>query len=413
MRTSSNSGIEFVEAGRLGHLLLRLAKNCTSLDIAVAFLSQQGYQMLEPTLRGVLGRKLPVKMVVGLSSLLRITDKKAVEDLIDLSVETAPEGRKPLLRLKYYNNPGFHPKLFVFRQGANKVSVVIGSSNLTKGGQLYNTEANVLLVSPNSGFTSSVKDFWKRVWKNGDILRESKLKRYKGQKQSRFRQTSRKKGSLPITQLPPPSSEFDMKFRGRLPEVRKWWKISPGTQGNAWSEVWYPTIDDRGVGIIAIGWEEVGDLSRFREALQENNLAPLRQAIKETAKTEVWKTKRMPYRPTWKVPRAIDYETETLANYTGWRGEKGPLKVGDGVVAYSRRSVFGIGQIKGEYSYDESLPWQNHSREVQWFRVTQTPLKAPQRLVRALGIGKWPTITSITDQWVLRDVLRLPQWNSS
>jgi len=397
----------------MGHLLLRLARKCASLDIAVAFLSREGYEILEPTLRGLLVRESPVRMVVGLSNLLRITDEKAVGNLVDLSGETRPRrGSNPLLQLRYYNNAGFHPKIFIFHRSAKEIDVVVGSSNLTKGGQLSNTEANVLLVSPDSDFVSSVKDFYERVWENADELAETKLEKYKGRKRNTAERTSGKRGSLPVTKLPPPSSSFNIGLPDKIPDIKTWWKIAPGTKGEAWSEVWYPNIDDKGVGVAAIGWEEVGDLSGFQKTLQRNDLAPLRSAVLETARRIGWKTKRLPHRPIWKVPRAVDYATETLASFTGWWREKNPLRVGQGLIAYSNRSVYGIGQIKGDYNYDEGLPWQNHCREVKWFRVKRSPPKAPPRLIRELGVGKWQTITPIDSSEIIRVALKLPQWNS-
>jgi HKD family nuclease len=73
------------------------------------------------------------------------SDPHAIERLRKLAAKYSEN-----LKLKYFRplkNRIFHPKLFIFGNGASSTSAIIGSSNLTGGGLMKNHEANLWVQS--------------------------------------------------------------------------------------------------------------------------------------------------------------------------------------------------------------------------------------------------------------------------
>ncbi len=108
--------------------------------MAVAFVSAQGLQLLEPSIRRCLERAGYVEFLVGLD--LSVTDPQALRTLHRWSQDYGNVACYCLTEL----GPSvvYHPKLYVFRAG-EEVRFVVGSSNLTEGGLRQNIEVNALV----------------------------------------------------------------------------------------------------------------------------------------------------------------------------------------------------------------------------------------------------------------------------
>jgi HKD family nuclease len=367
----------------------QLAAKCTGIDVAVAFLTREGYNIVEPVLTKVLDSGHPVRMVVGLSDHLRVTDKEAVGDLMSLKSRY----RDGLLKLRSYNNPGFHPKLFLFKNGT-EIQVIVGSSNLTKGGQRDNTEANVRVRHPSPSFRESVEGFYSRVWAHAKKLTRERLGRYHGR--PKFSQVAPgKHDKNPVDDLPPAAGSNGP---SRLPRLRKWWKLAPGYKGEVWLD-WYDDISTDNKGIVSIGWDWVGNLNMYRRDIERLRSAVVRLSRRKRRRTDSG-------RPEWKSPKAIGRITHTLANFAGW-GEK-PVRKGDGIIAYSNKSVYAMGEVIGGYLYRPEAPRHKHSRTVRWYKYVKAPPRATQSLVDYLG--RYNTLMQIERDSAVESAWNLIQW---
>jgi len=104
--------VSFLESGDVLSVAESLIPQCDQVDIAVAFLKDSGYQSIRNEIVDFLRSGNKIRLIVGLSGFC-ITDPSPLEDLLEVR-DTLK--RKNSLRLKYYSNTQFHPKLLIFRQ---------------------------------------------------------------------------------------------------------------------------------------------------------------------------------------------------------------------------------------------------------------------------------------------------------
>lgn len=153
----------FLESGEVLATIKNLMLQCNQIDMAVAFLKESGYQSIRSTLVEFLKHGNSVRIIVGLSGYC-ITDPEPLEDLLAVK-DTLKQKR--LLRLKYYSNTQFHPKILILRQN-NIIHAIVGSSNFTQGGWGGNVEANVLIEGTLAD--QVIKDivlFFNKLWNGG------------------------------------------------------------------------------------------------------------------------------------------------------------------------------------------------------------------------------------------------------
>lgn len=97
----------------------------SGVDIIVSFIKKSGYDKLEPFLKSVLNKNIPIRVLT--STYMSITDPIALSKLLDLLGEG---------NVKLYNGgaPSFHPKAYFFKNGKNieKSYILIGSSNISE-----------------------------------------------------------------------------------------------------------------------------------------------------------------------------------------------------------------------------------------------------------------------------------------
>lgn len=117
------------------------------LKFAVAFVSSSGLSLIEPYLRECLEMRGRAEFLVGLD--LLTTEPKALRMLYEMSQAGLP------ITCFCYSDPSrpaasiYHPKLYLIA-AQDEVTIVIGSSNLTKGGLKNNVEINAV-VQANRG----------------------------------------------------------------------------------------------------------------------------------------------------------------------------------------------------------------------------------------------------------------------
>ena len=149
-----------------------------------------------------------------------------------------------------------------------------------------------------------------------------------------------------------PIKQMDNKFQ------RAYWKIAPGEQASQWEE----QLTNK---VIAIGWNEIGDLSN-------RNTNEITEDIK----------KNYPDSSNAVIPQFNDFLS---------------VKEGDIVVANKGFSkIVGIGRIIGDYKYRPDLTF-SHTYPVEWFDTTERNI-SPQK-------GIWRKTVSRISQQLYEEII--------
>jgi MoxR-like ATPase len=120
----------------------------------------------------------------------------------------------------------------------------------------------------------------------------------------------------------------------------RYWAIGVGEAGRLWNE-----FQERGV--VAIGWDELGDLRRFAT----------REAIADEIRT--------------KYNRDIEPKNDSRACYQFVH----EMQEGDFVIAkLGRRRLLGLGVIQSDYQFSSARPEYCNFRRVKWLRVATLDL---------------------------------------
>jgi 5-methylcytosine-specific restriction protein B len=106
-----------------------------------------------------------------------------------------------------------------------------------------------------------------------------------------------------------------------------YWKFAPGENANRWEEFYE-------LGIMAIGWKDIGDLNNYTT----EELADALNVENSSNSNQIW----------------------NLENFRD-------ASIGDVIIANKGRSkCLGIGVIEGEYFYDDKRSDYKHTRKVKW-----------------------------------------------
>ncbi len=124
-----------------------------NVDIAVAFFSSS--DLVNELLKNQCRIRLIIRLAPG-------TNPINLREIIN----------KPGLEIRYYTGKNFHPKLYVFQD-----KIIIGSSNLTKGGTLYNQEINISIDRNDKRF-DKLKNLFNSYWDEAIPLNTEILDEY-------------------------------------------------------------------------------------------------------------------------------------------------------------------------------------------------------------------------------------------
>lgn len=128
-----------------GEELLESLEWASDVRIATAFVKGSGVSRLHDSFERVLARGGEIQVVYGLD--FRITDPEAIEEFISLA-----DGNPDSVKHYAYSDWGlalshvFHPKLYVCAGSEGSARVLMGSSNLTRGGLWSNFEVNAVIA---------------------------------------------------------------------------------------------------------------------------------------------------------------------------------------------------------------------------------------------------------------------------
>jgi len=215
--------VEFLEACDLLPKIRDLSLALTNGKIAMAYMRRKGFQLLLKPLHLTSSREfrnsgVRLKFLVGLSERQFITDYEPLEQLLRVRTKLGGDSRR--LQIRYYNDPRFHPKMFIFTSGKS-AALLIGSSNITKGGLEGNKEANLILEETTEHVAiQNANEFFDQLWDRAKKLTQKALEVYRQDKKEyeKARPSGPELGRLPMGDLPrgpfPKKEELNLYIEG-------------------------------------------------------------------------------------------------------------------------------------------------------------------------------------------------------
>ncbi|MCD6239173.1 MAG: phospholipase D family protein [Thermotogae bacterium] len=136
--------------------------------IAVAYLNEGGLGYI----RDLITKVKKTKIIVCLDPW--VTDGESLEKLITIS-SVECHFYEPNDSAGY-----FHPKMFIFKHNNMEYSIILGSSNLTERGLIYNMEANLYYSDLLQSDAEQFIEFFNVSFKNSKLLTTDIIKKFKG-----------------------------------------------------------------------------------------------------------------------------------------------------------------------------------------------------------------------------------------
>lgn len=361
--------VSFLDGASLADKLPDLMSKSVQLDMAMAYVKIGALRTLLKNANKLLRQGSPLRIVFGLSSRHGITDNESAELLLKLS-------RRKAVTVKKWNNCGFHPKLLILH--GHHPCVVVGSANLTIAAQSTNAEANILVENATPQLMQDAVKFFEHYFIPAPNLTRKDVDAYKLHTSGKI---SRERGAGRRYEEDEFPSPLQRKHGlGRL-RPKRIWKIAPGKDAKRWPE-WLKLIDEDGEGVVAVGWDEVGDLNGF------NSYESLRKAVTQTVRT-LWPDSR------------TKYITDQLWTF------KTDISEGDVFIVYSESRVLGVAEVTSESRYQywgfKTISYGNQINVKYWW-YKDWPRRADDRIVETLG--KHGTLQLVEENWLWEYLLR-------
>ena len=361
----------FLDGPALAEKIPELMASCTGLDMAMAYVKIGGLRTLTKSMDKLISFGVPIRVIFGLSQRQGITDKSSAESMLNISRHRNVDVRK-------FNNPGFHPKLFIF---TGKIpSIVVGSANLTEAAQSQNAEANILVEDPNPQLLQDVLKFFNYYFDSAPKLKPKDVEMYSPREPhgGRVFVGGPREDSLP--------SPVKRKRELKILRPERLLKIAPGRDACYWAE-WVKMIDDDGEGFIAIGWD-VGTLNNF------SSYDSLREAVARAK--PIWDKE-------WDTNIRVKYVTDELWGFK-------TISEGDVIIVYSQSRVLGIAKVTKDsyyhYKKEKTISYE-HQMNVKYVWYKEWPRRSDSKIVNALG--KQGTLRLVENEWLWNYLLeKLP-----
>lgn len=158
-------GFEDKSTNAVGNYLMNYLsqKDFHSFTGISAFASESGVYGLTSYLNTARPNFTNLNLIVGVD--LQGTSKEALEEILALNINSYVFYQK--------EQPVFHPKIYLF-EGANEFKIIIGSSNLTRGGLFTNVESSVLVEFDSTdkvglSLLSELKNYYKSLFDFSDL----------------------------------------------------------------------------------------------------------------------------------------------------------------------------------------------------------------------------------------------------
>lgn len=118
-------------------------KRSENVSIAVAFLKNSGMESIRKSIEESKNNGTKISIITGLD--FGITDSESLRELLDMGISC-----------NVIDDINYHPKMYIFETGGDNATMIVGSSNLSKGGLFTNYEANIIVTGKVS--ESPIKD---------------------------------------------------------------------------------------------------------------------------------------------------------------------------------------------------------------------------------------------------------------
>ena len=134
--------------------ILKSFQGANEIWIAVAFLKTSGLKLIFDEIKNAVSRDAKIKIIVGTDFF--ITEPDAIRSLLDLFLGNE---NTTLSFAVQKRNAAFHPKLYCFMT-KEQATLITGSSNLTNGGLIDNTElCSVITTSMDDDAFLSIRSY--------------------------------------------------------------------------------------------------------------------------------------------------------------------------------------------------------------------------------------------------------------
>lgn len=138
----------------LYEVLKNILPKCKKFDFIVSFIRFSGIQLLLDTFAELETKGIEGRIIT--TNYMAITERKALETILKFKN----------IKLRFYDarKSGFHPKGYIF-YFKDDISIIIGSSNLTKGGIKSNIEWSIEnIISKEDKRSSKILDEYENMW---------------------------------------------------------------------------------------------------------------------------------------------------------------------------------------------------------------------------------------------------------
>ena len=148
------------------HEIVSQLDKCDSFSFSVAFIKQSGLASIRQQLVDLKKNNKRGRIVT--SNYLHFNDPEMFRDLLKIDN----------IDVRIYEEKGFHPKGYIFKNG-NNTDILVGSSNLTQNALSVNQEWNLKLSSLlNEDIVKQVDDEFERQWNMSIDLTENWIQKY-------------------------------------------------------------------------------------------------------------------------------------------------------------------------------------------------------------------------------------------
>ena len=203
----------------IGKIINQELQHSLETQIAVAFLKRSGIKTIEDSLMTSLDNGGKFELIVGLD--FKTTDPLAMKFFIDLckrykDVHFFCFGDKSDNK----NDIVFHPKIYLFRNSKETVSIV-GSTNLTAGGLMSNFEVNTIINEQHPIYYSQLQAIYNSVKYTDSLFTpdEDYLCQYSDVYKALMNNEEKAKKDTGIQRLIQGMSEKEAKLPGTIPSV--------------------------------------------------------------------------------------------------------------------------------------------------------------------------------------------------
>ncbi len=154
--------IQFLENHdrQLSEVISENLKWCSDFDFAVAYLTNSGFYILADYIIDFLELGGSIRMLVDLES--GFTDYNSILEFATIKGNCKC---KVFIRDEKVKIGQFHPKLYIFKRDY-QIRAIVGSSNFTSGGMIYNYEANISVDESriNTKCLRNIYAYFERIW---------------------------------------------------------------------------------------------------------------------------------------------------------------------------------------------------------------------------------------------------------